>query len=459
MNAVLPEDIYNLILDQLDGDLEALAATARVSREFHRLALPFLYKRMNMGALHTLLARPELAALVHSADISWSEYDPSWYEDVDEPSPRGYGMDRPIGLTVAQAQAWGVSAGVRRALVGALLPNSGADLGTAYNILEICMPARTVLLLRMCPHLTEVDAEWWVEAWFFSTQFPLAVQPAGARLCAQGLTSLRLVCSPTQGQGGFLSASEVAQLMLLPHLQRLSVQLIWDYWSRPSDEEDRAMPALYGRSGVEHLALTDCFIRSPVVFRELLRLPRALASFAYEHNALGAFDLAALGAALADSPSRASLRHVAVTQQDGPNGDIPAIGDLRRLAELPALASAHVQARCVIPAIGDDLALARMIELLPWASTLRVSRLLDACPAEFAVKVVCKVIETYAGRPLRVLVLDGHEFTEGALVVIRELGEKVGVVVETIGDSAPDEEDSCPEEEDAALDSKPPDEE
>jgi hypothetical protein len=449
MDAVLPEDIYNLILDQLDGDLEALAATARVSREFHRLALPFLYKRVNMGALHTLLARPELAALVHSADVSWSEYDPSWYEDVDEPSPRGYGMDRPIGLTVAQARAWGVSAGVRRALVGALLPNSdsGADLVTAYNILEICMPARTVLLLRMCPHLTEVDAEWWHEAWFFNTQFPLAAQPAGAPLCAQGLTSLRLVCSPTQGQRGFLSASEVAQLMLLPRLQRLRVQLIWDYWSRPSDEEDRAMPALYGRSGVEHLALTDCFIRSPVVFRELLRLPRALASFEYEHNALSAFDLAALGAALADSPSRASLRHVAVTQQDYRSGDIPAIGDLHRLAELPALASAHVQARCVVSTVGDDLGLARMLELLPRASTLRVSRLLDVCPADLAVKVACKIIETYAGRPLQVLVLDRHEFADDALVVIRELGEKFGVAIEIVVDDSSREEE---EEEDAA---------
>jgi hypothetical protein len=425
---VLSEDIQNLILEHFGEDRPSLCSLSRVCRDFHQLSIPLLYKRANLGALHTLLDCSAFAALVQSADLSWKDYDPYEYGPDSQDGPSRYGMDRPVELTDEQAESCQVSAEDRLALA-ACLPAHIASSKSRVSLLRALLPLRTALFLNMCPNLHHVNAAWYNSAAFFATYFPVM---SDTSFCAEYLTSLDLLSDSMLGVDGGLSASSVVRVMMLPRLAKLAITCVLELQSWKEDMK-LAIPQLRGRSAVEHLVLRDTWIGLPSQLQDILHLPKALVSLEFQQT-LGTFlDLSALATALVTSPSYLSLTHVSVTQTRSfdRSFDPSPQGDISQLIDLPALQSLKMDLDFMFGFIAQGSSIEPQLECLPRVFHLGLTALHASCADHnVAMNVVLRVIRALGGRPLQILTLDGQEqWDKDGELQLKQMGSEAGVSV------------------------------
>jgi hypothetical protein len=425
---VLSEDTQVLILEHFGEDRPSLCSLSRVCRDFYQLSLPLLYKRANLGALHTLLDCPDFAALVQSADLSWKGYDPYEYGPDSQDGPSRYGMDRPVELTDEQAELCQVSAEDRLALA-ACLPAHLASAKSRVSLLRALLPVRTALFLSMCPNLHHVNAAWYNSAAFFATYFPVRSDDS---FCAEYLTSLELLSDSMLGVDGGLSASSVVRVMMLPRLAKLAITCVLELYSW-KDDMKLAIPQLRGRSAVEHLVLHDTWIGLPSQLQDILHLPKALVSLEFQQTSGTLLDLSAFAKALVTSPSYPSLTHVSVSQTRSFDRffDPSPQGDISQLIDLSALQSLKMDLDFIFGFISQGSSVEPKLECLPRVVQLGLTALHESCADhDVAVNVVHRVIHALGGRPLRILTLDKQErWDDDEALQLKQMGSEAGVSV------------------------------
>jgi hypothetical protein len=265
---LLPAETLKAIVDLVD-DKSDLAALALVNTLLSSLATSKLYAEcVSLGAVGVLLARPDLALLVRTVSIEelYVPYANSVEESDEEVKGAGGLLDAvPIIPTEEQIEEFALDADV----LGAL---------------ERGFPsARAVLLLRLLPSLQELKIYGESNGWSlqhdrFLRSFPEQGRPpmaAGLR----SLTTLDFSWFDQISEGG-LEPEFVVRLLGLPCLLRLRMRPVWGK-KFPPDLEAR-LPELYGTSSVTDLAFAYSGIDARVL-PHLVRIPRALRSFEYQH--------------------------------------------------------------------------------------------------------------------------------------------------------------------------------
>jgi hypothetical protein len=408
----LAEEVQLLTFVRLKGDGKSLATLSRVNRTIHRLTLPFLYENVDIGTLHVLLERPELARFALTATTIWDEYTYEHYRDGSP--PRMYGMNRLIELTDEQAHLYDVD---DRARVALLTHESvvRAGLAASKDVLVGTLPPRTALLLRICENLLHVRAGW-----------------SNTEMLERGLiprvTHLELAGSPRLPLNTVMGVSRLVRLMLLPHLRAISCDKVLDL-----DRDDMdVVKFLRGRSTVEELAISNSFNRMECLY-ELLLFPSALVTFKYQHSNRAVFDLHVLTSALARVPT---LQHIDVTfKKNSPSSSLVIQGDLYRLGELPALRLVRLHARLLFYSAVDEQTLQECLRRVPQVQHLAIVALdlppMTGYPTQGGASALVRgVLGAQSGGPLRVLELAMRKrYTPEDIVELEEEGTRHSIKV------------------------------
>jgi hypothetical protein len=421
----LAEEVQLLAFGGLTGDPQSLCALSRVNRSIHRVSLVLLYRDVDIGAVHVLLARPELARFARVATTIWDEY-------IHQ--SRTYGVNCPITLTSQQAEMYGVDDKARDALllyVG--MPTPGYFPNAA--ILSAALPARTALLLRLCRHLRHVRASWSNNLVFLGGPRAFALDERSMEVALMPcVTRLEMATGDRLPMNMVLRVSALARLMMLPCLQSISADNVLDV-----DEGDAALlGSLRGRSPVQHLTISNSDFYRMACLHKLVQAPRALVKFTYQHSTHTAesLDLHALANALVHSPSRASLQHIDVVLKRAYHPQFGEVqGDVFALGELPALRSLRAHARVLFASAVDEQTLEQCIRRLPQVQHLRVVALPTVLPPGTATQggipsLVRRILESHAGLSLRMLELAKlDQYTAEAISELQEVGRQYGTRV------------------------------
>jgi hypothetical protein len=408
----LAEEVQLLAFVRLKGDAKSLAALSRVNRTTHRLTLPFLYENVDIGTLHVLLERPELARFALTATTIWDEYTYEHYRDGS--SPRMYEMNRPIELTDEQAKLYDVDDRARDALrTHESVVRAG--LAAPKDVLVRTLPPRTALLLRICENLLHVRAGW-----------------TNTEMLERGLiprvTHLELAGSSRLPLNTVTGVSQLVRLMLLPHLRAISCCKVID--DRQDDVD--VVKFLRGRTAVEELAISNSFYRMECLY-ELLLFPLALVTFKYQHSNRAVFDLDALTSALARV---STLQHIDVIfKKNPPSASLVIQGDLYRLGELPALRLVRMHAHLLFHSAVDEQTLQECSRRVPQVQQLAIVALdlppMTGYPTQGGASALVRgVLGAQSGGPLRVLELDMRKrYTPEDIVELEEEGARHSIKV------------------------------
>jgi hypothetical protein len=431
----LAEEVQLLAFGGLAGDPQSLCALSRVNRSIHRVSLAVLYRDVNIGAVHVLLARPELARFARVATTIWDEYIHRNRQGGGMvPVPRTYGVDRPIELTEQQAEIYGVDDRARGALllyVG--MPTPGCFPNAA--ILSAALPARTALLLRLCRHLRHVRASWSNNLVFLGGPRAFALDERSMEVALMPcVTRLEMATGDRLPMNMVLRVSALAWLMMLPCLQSISAVNVLDV-----DEGDAALLAsLRGRSPVQHLTITNSDFYRMACLYQLVQVPRAMVKFTYQHSTHTAecLDLHALVNALVHSPSRHCLQHIDMVLKRAYHPQFGEVqGDVCALGELPALRSLRAHARILFASAVDEQTLEQCLRRLPQVRHLRVVALPTVLSPGTTTQsgipsLVRRILESHAGLSLRMLELaTPQQYTTEDIAELQEVGRQYGTRV------------------------------
>jgi hypothetical protein len=325
---LLPAETLKAIVDLID-DKGDLAALALVDTLFSSLATSKLYAEcVSLGALGVLLARPDLALLVRTVSIE-ELYVP--YANSVEESDEAYEAE--IG-SLDDVPSMPTEEHIKEFALD----------DDALGALERGLPsARAVLLLHLLPSLQELKINgesygWRLQHDRFLRSFPEQGSPpmaAGLR----SLTTLDISWSDKSSEGG-LEPELVVRLLGLPCLLRLRMCPVWGS-EFPPDLEAR-LPELYDTSSVTDLTFKHSGI-DPTVLPHLVRIPRALRSFEYQHDITLVYDVGGWSQAGNDDPAGKIAAALAPAREtlvrlviDDPQEDlgIEAIGSLDAFKQL-----------------------------------------------------------------------------------------------------------------------------
>jgi hypothetical protein len=429
----LAEEVQLLAFDRLAGDPQSLCALSRVNRSIHRVSLAVLYRNVDIGAVHVLLARPELARFARVATTIWDEYIHRTRLG-DGMVLRTYGVNRQIELTDQQAEMYGVDDRARGALrLYAGMPTSGYFPNAA--ILSAALPARTALLLRLCRHLRYVRASWSNNLVFLGGPRAFALDERSMEVALMPcVTRLEMATGDSLPMNMVLRVSALARLMMLPCLQSISADNVLDV-----DEGDAALLAsLRGRSPVQHLTITNSDFYRMACLYQLVQVPRAMLKLTYQHSTHTAesLDLHALVNALVHSPSRPCLQHIDMVLKRAYHPQFGEVqGDVRALGELPALRSLRAHARVLFASAVDEQTLEQCLRRLPQVRHLRVVALHTVLSPGITTQsgipsLVRRILESHAGLSLRMLELAAlQQYTTEDIAELQEVGRQYGTRV------------------------------
>lgn len=273
----LPDELLLTILDDTNNWLNI----AHVSRRFHQIAEPYLYRdvvlKKDVSAdnnrplrqfTRSVILRPALAWHVRSLSISWTsdwghieasatEYtiqEDTWWLDSSELEPKA---------TLAREQEWSFLARTASSIGMSPAMQSAIRCGSP--------PLIIIVLLHHLPNLISLNLPNTVDSIQPISDACMNTMEGGI---PQGLRSLNslTVCNP------FLHVCDVAILssfINLPHLQKLVLSGL--YISTTTSNPD---DAVLGKSSMETLELGNNYVH-PALFKKILQLPRALKKIIY----------------------------------------------------------------------------------------------------------------------------------------------------------------------------------
>jgi hypothetical protein len=407
----LPEDVLIMILEIMKADKFSLCSLSRVNHVLHRLSLTLIYFSADLGALQTLLSRPDLAEMVQKAILTWWDWESGKQESRN--------TNVPIQLTDAQAMTYGI------------------DPETRNGLQHTSLPDQSTLFLRVCPNVNAIYGTWHYHERFFSTQFPLTASPLLPLVHMRHLRALYIHNSDHFSNfehAGLLDASAVIRLLLMPGVNTACLVYILDHASQwPSGIPD-IIPNLIGTSSITHLTLASTAISAPKL-QTLLSIPAALTSFVYQYLPVHTVDLSALAAALIASSSFASLERLKIFGVSphiiSIRDAVQPVGTLVRVRELPALHTLEVDAHSILGEIKTEEELDQQMHLLPHVELLSLRNLLDACAnADLALKTASRIIEASGQGKWRTLDIElNNSWRDEDVAVIRALGSQYGVTI------------------------------
>jgi hypothetical protein len=381
----LPVEIHASVISYLLPHGSTMCAIALVNRIFHMLSMPHIYTSVDLGALQTLISKPELATHVRTARLSWNTQP----MDGDGLGGRKSWTDLPLELTDAQAEKYDVNEVLRAALL------------RAY------MPAKTALFFRLCPKLDAVDAAWARDDSFFENNFYPLISPIEASYVPvsglQTLTTLNLrMCGnwDIYDRSSVWDAMTVLRLMLLPSIQTLSVHQIVHISGWP-EEVAQALPSMHGTSPLKVLNFNNSIFGNWTnVLGDLLHVPKALTSFFYDHRSYISIDLTALGNTLVNSQSRTSLQSLTVKHSEAFYSS-STTGNIGSIAALPSLRSVDIEASFLTKSVNNEAEAESMVDMIPPVKCLSLRNLVTICKdSSVASHAVRKIIEKYGGKSL-----------------------------------------------------------
>jgi hypothetical protein len=321
---LLPAETLKAIVDMID-DKGDLAALTLVDTLFGSFATSKLYAEcVSLGALGVLLARPDLALLVRKVSIE-ELYVPfaNSVEDSDEAYEADIGSPDDVPSMPTEEQ----------------IEELAFD-GDVMGALERGLPsARAVLLLHLLPSLQELKINGESNGWSlqhdrFLCSFPEPGSPPMA-VGLRTLTSLDISWFDEIAEGG-LEPELVVRLLALLRLLKLRMRPVWGH-GLSSDLEVR-LPELYGTSSGTDLTFKYSGI-DVIVLPHLVRIPRALRSFEYQHDGPLVYHVEGWGnnsagkIAAALAPSRDTLVKLVIEDPLGDLG-IEAVGSLDAFEKL-----------------------------------------------------------------------------------------------------------------------------
>jgi hypothetical protein len=307
----LPVEIHDHILSHLD-DTPALACMALVSKDISVLATPHLYSSVTLFALETLLARPDLCAMVKKAEIHLQPNDWALYFS------EGYPITRPLPPLPSRAQ----------------IERLGLDRDFVEDYSVGDPDALAVVLLHLLPTAeTLCFTDWGPWQQHLPACFPvLGHGPPIVPAALRSVTSLVVLYedSAVDEMGG-LGVEDVLRMLALPALKRLFVRSF-------SDEDSgydgyhllrQRIKTMYGTSRVEKLEFHNSAI-APEHLAQIVQIPHCLRHFHYGHgNASFSYDDGWIVRAL--EPVRESLWTLVVTDEDDDHENALAPGALGSL--------------------------------------------------------------------------------------------------------------------------------
>jgi hypothetical protein len=387
----LPVELYARILRFAAAISQPglLCRAALVNQTFRTICERILYSTPGISAIPTLLARPELGTLAKSTVVTWDS-DRAADARPENSCLHSGEANRSIVLTDYQAARY----------------RFDDDLRTALS--EGSIPAQTTLLIRLCPKLeTFVGAighsEEFLDAIFPKISNAFTTPPASL----WSITDIQLSPAPnwrSYNPQQIFDSQVVLRIMALPNLLRLRVYGVAEVEPWLDAVAIRAhLPRLAGTSAVRALDLAG-FLQTESL-RDLVQIPKALVAFSYHHHSpMGALDVADLADALVESPSRHTLQRVALRNADKAytpsDGETTPVGDIRALAQLPALTDLETEAQFVVQRIDDEASIEQLIQILPKVQDIELARYLDVFGKDYALAeaAAARIIEELGKR-------------------------------------------------------------